>query len=103
LVKVGQNGTDICLKLKVKLGKIWSIKVLDKRCSKLLKVMKWLAILTTLKLLFVCGEKIGSLAYLRRKILNLLMLVRKFFSDYAHVSPETFFDLPPPPRRQHLT
>jgi hypothetical protein len=42
LVKVGQNGTDICLKLKVKLGKIWSIKVLDKRCSKLLKVMKWL-------------------------------------------------------------
>jgi hypothetical protein len=49
LPKVGQNGTDICLKLKVKLGKIWSIKVLDKRCSKLLKVMKWLAILTILK------------------------------------------------------
>jgi hypothetical protein len=23
LPKVGQNGTDICLKLKVKLGKIW--------------------------------------------------------------------------------
>jgi hypothetical protein len=31
------------------------VKVLDKRCSKLLKVMKWLAMLTTLKLLFVCG------------------------------------------------
>ena len=73
------------------------VKVLDKRCSKLLKVMKWLAILTTLKLLFVCGEKIGSLAYLRRKILNLLMLVRKIFLDYAYVSPETFFDLPLPP------
>ena len=102
LVKVGQNGTDICL--KVKLGKIWSIKVLDKRCSKLLKVMKWLAILTSLKRLFVCGEKIGSLAYLRRKLLNLLMLVRKNILDYAYVSPETFFDLPPtPPPRQHLT
>jgi hypothetical protein len=24
LVKVGQNGTDICLELKVKIGKIWS-------------------------------------------------------------------------------
>jgi hypothetical protein len=24
LPKVGQNGTDICLKLKVKLGKMWS-------------------------------------------------------------------------------
>ena len=35
LVKVGQNGTDICLKLKVKLGKVWDI-----RWSKLLKVMK---------------------------------------------------------------
>ena len=47
----------------------------------------------------------GSLAYLRRKIFNLLMLVRKIFLDYAYVSPETFFDLPPPPppRRQHLT
>jgi hypothetical protein len=54
--------------------------------------MKWLAILTTLMLLFVCGEKIGSLAYLRRKILNLLMLVRKIFLDYAYVSPESFFD-----------
>jgi hypothetical protein len=48
LPKVGQNGTDICLKLKVKLGKIWS-KFWIKRCSKLLKVMKWLAILTILK------------------------------------------------------
>jgi hypothetical protein len=35
LVKVGQNGIDICLKLKVKLGKVWDI-----RWSKLLKVMK---------------------------------------------------------------
>jgi hypothetical protein len=65
--------------------------------------MKWLEILTTLKLLFVCVEKIGSLAYVRRKILNLLMLVRKIFLDYAYVSPETFFDLPLSPRRQHLT
>ena len=63
------------------------VKVLDKRYSKLLKVMKWLAILTTLKFLFVCGEKIGSLGYFRLKILNLLMLVRKIFLDYAYVSP----------------
>jgi hypothetical protein len=53
LVKVGQNGTDNCLKLKVKLGKICEslVKVWDKRLSKLLKVMKLLAILTILKLL----------------------------------------------------
>jgi hypothetical protein len=25
LTKVGQNGTDICLNLKIKLGKIWSM------------------------------------------------------------------------------
>jgi hypothetical protein len=44
-------------------------EVLDKKWSKLLKVMKWLAILTILKLFF----------------------------DYAYVSPETFFAPPPPP------
>jgi hypothetical protein len=34
---VGQNGTDICLKLKVKIGKIWSkFGIKDGRsCSKL--------------------------------------------------------------------
>jgi hypothetical protein len=63
LPKVGQNGTDIRLKLKVKLG----------------KVMKWFAILTILSFCYVCGEKIGSLAYLGRKILNVLMLVWKIF------------------------
>ena len=37
LPEVGQNGTDICLKLKVKLGKIWSkFGIKDGRsCSKL--------------------------------------------------------------------
>jgi hypothetical protein len=37
LVKVGQNGTDICLKLKVKIGKMWSkFGIKDGRsCSKL--------------------------------------------------------------------
>ena len=42
-------------------------------------------------------EKIWSLAYLGRKSLNMLMLVRKFFFDYAYVSPENVFDPPPPP------
>jgi hypothetical protein len=53
---------------------------------------------------------IWSLAYLGRKILNMPMLVRKKFFDYAYVSPENFLDLlsppppppPPPPRRQHF-
>ena len=40
-------------------------------------------------------KKIGSLAYLGRKILNMLMLVRKNFFDYAYFSPENFFELPP--------
>jgi hypothetical protein len=46
LPKVGQNGTDIRLKLKKKLVKVW-----DKRWSKLSKFKKWFAILTILKLL----------------------------------------------------
>jgi hypothetical protein len=37
------------------------------------------------------GEKIGSLACLGRIILNMLMLVQKYFFDYAYVSPENFF------------
>jgi hypothetical protein len=41
--------------------------------------MKWFAILTILSFCYVCGEKIGSVAYLGRKILNVLMLVRKIF------------------------
>ena len=35
----------------------------------------------------------GSIAYIGRKILNLLILERKIFFDY--ISPENFFDLPP--------
>jgi hypothetical protein len=46
------------------------------------------------KAFVVCGEKIGSLAYLGRKILNMLMLVRKHFFDYAYVSPENFLTPP---------
>jgi hypothetical protein len=75
LVKVGQNGTDICLKFKVKLGKIW-----DKRWSKLPKVMKWFAISTIFKLL------------LRLRLKN-----RKFCSswsknfEFAYVGPEKLF------------
>ena len=46
---------------------------------------------------YVCSEKIGSLDYVGRKILNMLMLVGKNFFDYAYVSPENFFYLPPPP------
>jgi hypothetical protein len=49
--RVGQNGTDICLILKVKVKKIWS----------------------------KFGEKIRSPAYLGRKILNMVMLVGKNF------------------------
>jgi hypothetical protein len=42
---VGQNGTNICFKLKVKVGKIWS-----KFAIKMVKVMKSFAILTISKL-----------------------------------------------------
>ena len=42
---VGQNGTNICLKLKVKVGKIWS-----KFEIKMVNVMKSFAILTISKL-----------------------------------------------------
>jgi hypothetical protein len=45
LVKVGQNGTNICLNMKVKVGKIWS-----KFEIKMVKVMKSFAILTISKL-----------------------------------------------------
>ena len=37
------------------------------------------------------GEKIGSLAYFGRTILNMIMLFRKIFFDYAYVSRENFF------------
>jgi hypothetical protein len=51
------------------------------------------ALLTILKLqLYVCGEKIGSIADIGRKILNMLILVRKIILN----SLENFFDLPPP-------
>ena len=50
-------------------------------------------------------KNIGSFAYLGRKMLNMLILVRKIFFEYVYVRPENFFDLtppPPPPHRQHV-
>jgi hypothetical protein len=47
-------------------------------------------------------KKIGSLAYLGRKLLNILMLVRKHFFDCAYVSPENFLTSPPPPSHTHF-
>jgi hypothetical protein len=40
---------------------------------------------------YVCGEKIGSIADIGRKILNMLILVRKNF--FAYISPEIFYNL----------
>ena len=82
------------LKIEGKTGKNL-VKVWDKRWSKLPEVMKWFAILTILSFCYVCDEKIGSVAQLGRKILNLLVLARKKFFDNAYVSPEKFFGPPP--------
>ena len=51
----------------------------------MVQVMKWFAILKIFKLQFcdVGDEKIGNLAYLGEKILNMLMLVRKKCFDYC--------------------
>ena len=91
LPKVGQNGTDICLKLKKKLVKVW-----DKIWSKLSKFKKWFAILTILKLLLRLRWKNWKFCSSWSK-----RLVRKIFFDYSYVSPENFFDLTSP-RRQHF-
>ena len=41
--------------------------------------------------MFAVKKLEALIAYLGRKCLNMFMLVRKIFFDYAYVSPETFF------------
>ena len=66
------------------------VKVWDIRWSKLLKVMKWFALLTQFySFSYVCGEKTGSIADIGQKILNTLIVIRKKIFDY--ISPENFF------------
>jgi hypothetical protein len=86
--KVGQNGTDFCLKLKVKLG------IEDGRTvAQSYEIVRNFNNFKAFVMFAV--KKIGSFVYFGRKIFNMLMLVRKIFFEYAYVSPENFFDLPP--------
>jgi hypothetical protein len=62
LPKVGQNGTDICLKLKVKLGKVWDI-----RWSKLLSY----------KMVRTFNNFKASVTFAMKKSEALLILVEK--------------------------
>ena len=83
------------------------VKVWDKRWWKLLKVMKWFAILTFFKLCMVmfAVKKLETFLILVEKYLNMVMFIvgkifltiayfgRKLF-EYAYVSTKFFFDLP---------
>jgi hypothetical protein len=80
LPNVGQNGTDICLKLKVKIGKIWSkFGIKDGRsCSKL------------------SYEMVGNFNNFKAFVMFAVKNWKPCPSwsknvEYAYVSPENFF------------
>jgi hypothetical protein len=78
LPKVGQNRTDICLKLKVKLGKIWS-----KFGIKMVEVAQ------SYEMDGNFNNFKAFVMFAVKKLEALLILVENF--EYAYVGPEKLF------------